>query len=172
MSIAAPAAVPGMGSANAKKLRSATLTMAAPRPSVSGAVWADFSEDIANHLRRERLVHIQAHVEVAYLFAPGRRSVGRHNHADDMVPAPRGHLAQELGARHDGHVDVGEERRDRVRFENGERLFAVGGFMDDAHGDAGKSDGPFDHRAHHGRVVDDQYVEHPLILYIWQTVSP
>ena len=40
----------------------------------------------------------------------------------------RRHLAQQLGAGHDRHVEVGEDRVDRLGLEHGQRFAAVGGF--------------------------------------------
>src|SRR6185503_2915734 len=172
--IAVSLATESAGSANAKKLRSATAPNAPTSPDRSADdARMTLDKDIANDLRREGFVDVSRHAEVAYLVASGRGSVGRDDDLHEIRHSAANDLAEQFHAVHLGHVDVGQDGVDLPRIEHVERTAAVLGLVELPDVEVRELHRALDERAHHRRVVHDQNLQRPhgSLLVIWLLTS-
>ena len=72
--------------------------------------------------------------------------------------------AHHLDAVHVRHPHVGDDEVGAVALGGGQTLLAVGGFADHGAAERGPVDAEHDAAAHHGLVVNDQYLEHGPLL--------
>ena len=85
-------------------------------------------------------------------------------HDDVSGAAALAQDAHHLDAVHVRHPHVGDDEVGAVALGGGQTLLAVGGFADHGAAERGPVDAEHDAAAHHGLVVNDQYLEHGPLL--------